>query len=139
MDYKTIIDSSSINYDTYYEIIMNNILGNYVNPDVRTILAEKRRKGREKYGEYSFQAGFETSMKAPSGLHALEELHDAMNYIAHEIFRVTLLCDDYDLITGYEQILSDLFTAYLNIEANMNAFNRFLDLLPNKVDTAKAK
>lgn len=88
MDYKYQMDSTKYSFPDLYEKVIHDILSvDTMTPEIQETLQSKRNRGLQKYGEYSFQASFDNAMKSPTLEHASEELLDAINYIAHEIFK----------------------------------------------------
>lgn len=85
MDYKTIMEKDAeYNYQEVYEKSINGILDDFkINESIKQKLKEKREFGFKKYGEHSFQGSLQATLTCPVEEHLLEELIDAINYIAH--------------------------------------------------------
>ena len=117
MDYKEVMAVLPQDYNTYYEKIINDIFcyvfSEYEIENLGEVLRKKRDAGLKKYGELSFQNSFVNSMNSPTLGHAKEELLDAMNYIAHEVFKSMILYpkNTNELII----ILHDLYIIYARI------------------------
>jgi hypothetical protein len=118
MDYVEIMSELPQTYNEYYECILKEIFIDAIGNNTKTakVLEElkvKRDAGLKKYGELSFQNSFVNSMNSPTLEHAKEELLDAMNYIAHEVFKSKILYpkNTTELII----ILHDLYISYTSI------------------------
>jgi hypothetical protein len=118
MDYKKIMSELPQDYNTYYEQIINDvivdILGQQNVAQLLQILQKKREEGLKKYGDLSFQSTFVNSMNSPTLQHAKEELQDAMNYLAHEIYKSKLLYPD--MTTDLKNIFRQLRQTYEEME-----------------------
>ena len=118
MDYVEIMSELPQTYNEYYECLLKKIFIEAMgsNIDKEKVLEElkaKRDAGLKKYGELSFQNSFVNSMNSPTLGHAKEELLDAMNYIAHEVFKSKILYpkNTNELII----ILHELYIIYASI------------------------
>jgi hypothetical protein len=118
MDYKEVMDNLPQDYNTYYEQIIDSIiidtLGQKNVEHLLQSLQEKREAGLKKYGDLSFQSSFVNSMNSPTLQHAQEELLDAMNYMAHEIYKSKLLYPD--TTADMELLLRNLHNVYKHVE-----------------------
>lgn len=86
MDYKTIMKDkdTTFDYSNIYENTISTLASNFVSDkEIEEKLASKRKYGREKYKEFSFQNSFENSINVPIIDHAEEEIIDLLNYLLH--------------------------------------------------------
>lgn len=86
MDYKTIMKDkdTTFDYSNIYENTISTLASNFVfDKEIEEKLASKRKYGREKYKEFSFQNSFENTMNVPIIDHAEEEIIDLLNYLLH--------------------------------------------------------
>ena len=86
MDYKTIMKDkdTTFDYSNIYENTISTLASNFVSDkEIEEKLASKRKYGREKYKEFSFQNSFENTMNVPIIDHAEEENIDLLNYLLH--------------------------------------------------------
>lgn len=86
MDYKTIMKDkdTTFDYSNIYENTISTLASNFVSDkEIEEKLASKRKYGREKYKEFSFQNSFENTMNVPIIDHAKEEIIDLLNYLLH--------------------------------------------------------
>jgi hypothetical protein len=81
--------ANKLNFPELYEKIISEIQEESIrDPVLLKVLKDKRDFGLAKYGpEISFQGSFENAMASPTIKHACEELIDAMNYVAHQLFK----------------------------------------------------
>jgi len=103
---ETMKNSLTKSFNETYE----NIIDGYENKfrledSLKALLKQKRQKGFEKYGEYSFQSSFAKSLDSPTLQHCKEEIFDAINYLFHELFKANIFnkrdkADDISLIIG---------------------------------------
>ena len=111
MDYKTIMEDSEVSFNDVYEKAIDKLFSDLDVPmDTIEKLKEKRKKGLDKYGEFSFQSNFNNAIASPVLEHAMEEIQDAMNYIAHKIFVYNLQFNENKCC--YEDLLSSLIDIY---------------------------
>ena len=114
MDYKKIMDGLSEQFSDYpamYERVVHDIIDKLGTPYyLQTKLKEKRDFGLNKYGEYSFQGSLKNTLTSPTMEHIEEELVDAMNYLAHEHLKSTLLYPQYtaEIDRRFQEILETM-------------------------------
>lgn len=101
-------------YAEIYERAIYNVQKMFITDDnLLLTLRDKRDFGLKKYGDKSFQSNFENTMNSPTLQHASEELIDAMNYIAHELYKEKIADGGY--WTEYLDIMRHLVDVHNHI------------------------
>lgn len=111
MDYQKIMAEQNFTFRDFYEQMIEKIVKEFPE-ELKVLLKEKRNFGYTKYGSHSFQGNFENAMTSPVKEHALEELIDACNYLAHCVFQSIEKNEDED---GYKKALSKAASLYQEI------------------------
>lgn len=94
VDYKTIMESTEVDFPAMYEVAVSRILNEAgrgkggISTMLYDKLKAKRDFGLKKYGEHSFQGNFKNAMTSPVFNHLEEEILDSINYLLHIKFQL---------------------------------------------------
>ncbi len=79
-------NNMNTDYNQKYEAKLEELLA-FRGEHLKNVLKEKRAFGVKKYGETSFQLSEENSKNVDELQHALEEVADLLNYLAHGMYK----------------------------------------------------